>query len=261
MTQSQTILVGPRPTQSRQAGLCTGAPALPGDGVEAACATFFLKTGLAGPGNTDQRATVINAVLDLVAIPRDQVLPLKAQRSYNLHLLVEGWAIRSYMLPDGGRQITDILLPGDVCAWGIVDGDDPSDEVRACSPARVVVLSREAVGEENSPLRRAVDRTRHLEALTLRRRLVSLGRQDARARISHLLAELYQRLHRVGLADGGVFECPMTQEQLADSLGLTSVHVNRMLQALRHDGLITFNSRKVTIQDLARLYEAAGVPE
>jgi CRP-like cAMP-binding protein len=75
------------------------------------------------------------------------------------------------------------------------------------------------------------------------------------------MSELYQRLRPLGLANDGTFECPMTQEQLADALGLTSVHVNRTLQKLRRCGALTLQKRTVVISDFARLNAEAGLAD
>ena len=83
--------------------------------------------------------------------------------------------------------------------------------------------------------------------------LVNFGQRDAVHRIAHLMCELRARLEAVDLADDRSFALPITQEQLGDTLGLTSVHVNRALQKLRRQGLIEFQSGMVTIPDLDQL--------
>jgi CRP-like cAMP-binding protein len=136
---------------------------------------------------------------------------------------------------------------------------DAGTELRACGPARVAVLRKEVLVDRGSrALARCWEWARDAETQSLRHRLVSLGRRDARLRIAHFMSELHDRLRRVGLAHDDAFDCPLTQEQLADVLGLTPVHVNRVLQALRRQGLLRFNRPRITFPDLDRLHAEAG---
>lgn len=227
--------------------------------AENAYAAFFGKTASGVPLDTEQRKAMSEAIVDYVAVGNNQALPRWIGRSDHLLVLVEGWAHRARTLLNGTLQITDILLPGDVFDWNIADVDDPADEIRACGSSCVAALcSRVSVEQGPVALRHALDWCRHDEVQRLRERLVSVGRRDARARIAHLLAELHHRLRRVGLVEGDTFRCPMKQEQLADAVGLTSVHVNRVLRSLSQDGLVTISRPNVVIHDLARLHEEAG---
>jgi CRP-like cAMP-binding protein len=85
--------------------------------------------------------------------------------------------------------------------------------------------------------------------------VLNIGRRDARSRLAHLLCEFAVRLEALGLAPDRGYELPMTQEQLADATGLTSVHVNRVLKSLESEGLITRNRRNISFPDWQRLRE------
>jgi CRP-like cAMP-binding protein len=101
-----------------------------------------------------------------------------------------------------------------------------------------------------------------VDASILSQWVVNVGRRDARMRLAHLLCEVAVRMEQAGLGNRAAFELNVTQTQLADALGLTSVHVNRVLQALRREGLIATRSREVRILDwdrLAALGEFDGV--
>jgi CRP-like cAMP-binding protein len=91
--------------------------------------------------------------------------------------------------------------------------------------------------------------------------VVNVGRRDSRTRIAHLLCELAFRLKKIGAGDGGVFDFPLTQEQIADATGLTAVHTNRTLQALRKDGLIQLSAKSLSVLDWDRLKEVADFDE
>lgn len=88
--------------------------------------------------------------------------------------------------------------------------------------------------------------------------VVSLGRRDAYQRVAHLLCELHYRALTVGLVKDDRFDLPLTQNEIADAAGLTSVHVNRTIQRLRADGLIELSGRVLTIKDVSGLQQAGG---
>jgi CRP-like cAMP-binding protein len=96
-----------------------------------------------------------------------------------------------------------------------------------------------------------------IDGAVQRERILSIGRRSAVARIAHLICELFARLEVVGLTDGDSFALPITQLDLADATGLTSVHVNRMLRQLRHEGMMTFRNGIAEIHDLPRLEQTA----
>jgi CRP-like cAMP-binding protein len=95
------------------------------------------------------------------------------------------------------------------------------------------------------------------EAAILQQHLISIGRRSAIARVAHLLLELGARLKLVGLADDDGYRCPLSQELLGDALGLTKIHVNRMLRELRELGCLTFRNGRVTFGDMAKLVDLA----
>ncbi|MFC0406716.1 Crp/Fnr family transcriptional regulator [Roseomonas elaeocarpi] len=205
---------------------------------------------------------MIEALVEVWSVGSNQSIPVRPRSHAHLHLLVEGWLVRSQTLSDGGRQITDIVLPGDLCGWAAAEFQGTGEDIRACGPTRIAVLRKDVVIERDLfAVWRSWERARDVEARILRSRLVSLGRRNARARTAHLVAELYHRLRRVGLADSGSFRCPLTQGQIADVLGVSPVHINRVLQELRREGLIAFNKQQVMIPDLARLHVAASFDE
>jgi len=88
--------------------------------------------------------------------------------------------------------------------------------------------------------------------------LVNIGRRSALERTAHFILELYDRLKLVGLASGDEFACPLSQNVIADALGLSAIHVNRVLRQLRERGLLTFRDRLITIHDAKALKLLAG---
>jgi CRP-like cAMP-binding protein len=259
MTQTLT-LVQPPLARDSIAAMRAMASAAPRNEATKACDVFFARTAAAGPASDDDHRAIIGSVIQIVSVGRNRPLPVSPIPSTNLQLIVEGWAYRAHTLADGARQITDILLPGDFYSLNVTASFASEHDVRAFEHAQVAVVRSDIVtGSELPSLRRRWEWVRDAEAHRLRSRLISLGRRDARQRVAHFMAEMHDRLRQVGLADDVVFTCPLTQKQLADVLGLTSVHVNRVLQRLRAECVVMFNRSRVVIPDLARLHAAAGL--
>jgi CRP-like cAMP-binding protein len=97
-----------------------------------------------------------------------------------------------------------------------------------------------------------------VDAAVLRAWLVNIAHQKAYQRIAHLMCELHTRLSCLGLVSGSTCAVPLTQEQLGNALGLTSIHVNRMLKRLRNEGLMEFQKRTLTLHNLEELHAVAG---
>lgn len=156
--------------------------------------------------------------------------------------VVSGWACRQRLMPDGRRQIFSLLLPGD--AFGFEPRPALSGVV-ALTALEMVDASavQDAVRRGAAPgLARALAAANTLEEALLLDHAVRLGRLTAVERVAHFLLELQQRLEIAGLGDRQRFPLPLTQEILADALGLSIVHVNRTLQQLRRGGLIELRS-------------------
>ncbi|WP_334656882.1 Crp/Fnr family transcriptional regulator [Sphingomonas panaciterrae] len=185
----------------------------------------------------------------------------EGEKPEHIYIMLDGWAARYKTLPDGGRQITAFLLPGDICDMGAAVLKQADHSVIALTQVTVASVTRASLIEvtrERPSLAQAFWWAGLVDEAVLRTWIVNLGRRDAHARIAHLLCELHARIKRVGQVQDGEFSLPLTQEQLADALGLTSVHVNRTLQRLRTEGLVALRNRRLTILDTERLGEAAG---
>lgn len=179
----------------------------------------------------------------------------------HVHVILEGWAARYKVLPDGSRQIVAFLVPGDFCDLHVTILRRMDHGIVALTPAKVAFVPHKVMEDLpiNRPsLGRALWRATLVDEAVLRSWIVSIGRRDARVRIAHLLCELHARLALVGLAADGEFELPLTQEVIADATGLTPVHVNRMLQQLRAEELIVLESNRLAVPDLAALANVAG---
>jgi CRP-like cAMP-binding protein len=178
----------------------------------------------------------------------------------DVNLILEGFACRYKMIPDGTRQIMAYLVPGDFCDLHVFILEAMDHTIATLSSCTVVKIPRAQILElmERPAIARAFWWAALVDEATLREWLVNIGARPAEHRVAHLLCELLLRLEAVGLTNGDTYELPITQAELADTVGLTSVHVNRVLQRLRGDGLITLKGKHLVIRDVARLKAFSG---
>ena len=176
----------------------------------------------------------------------------------SLPLIVEGWACRYKLLTNGKRQITALLVPGDLCEPFGVMRRCVTYSIGALTPIVLAPVSLDAirgVARDNPRIEAALWWDMLTGSAIEREHVVSLGRRSASERTGHLFCELHLRLAMVGLADDAGYTLPVTQADLGDLLGLSAVHVNRSLQELRRTGLISLRERRLTIRNLAELRE------
>ena len=175
-------------------------------------------------------------------------------------LLVEGIVCRYKDLADGQRQIMELHVAGDFVDLHGFLLKRLDHNIGTMTPVRIALVPHEAlrgITETHPHLGRMLWFSTLLDAAIHREKILSIGRRSAVARIAHILCELLVRLRLVGLADETGYALPLTQADLADVTGLTSVHVNRMLKKLRDDKLLTFRGGRVTIADWEGLQRVA----
>ena len=179
-------------------------------------------------------------------------------------LLLSGFAYRYKITGEGARQIVSIHIPGEFVDLqnSLLTVADHS--VQTLSEAEVAVVPRQALRDlvlANPAIARALWVDTLIDASIFREWVVNVGRRHSRARVAHLLCELCLRLEAAGLSRGRRYELPMTQEQLADAVGLTSVHVNRVLKQLAEEGLIRRDRRSIIIEDWNRMRDTGDFNE
>jgi CRP-like cAMP-binding protein len=175
-------------------------------------------------------------------------------------LLLEGFAARYNLLRKGKRQITALHIPGDFVDLHSFLVKKMDHAVLAITPCTVGGVPHEILYKisENYPhLTRLLGVNLAVDAAIHRHWIVSLGRRSALEHAAHLLCEMFLRLRAVGLTKDDSFKLPLTQAELGDSLGLSTVHVNRVVQELRAKGLITWRGETLVIDDWERLQELA----
>ena len=195
---------------------------------------------------------------------KDAYLLRQGQQPAESTLLLRGFAYRQKLLSDGGRQIIAFLLPGDFADLQPDVLRTADHNVQSLNRSEVAIIPRSALlelSQTRPAVRMAMWIDTLIDASIVREWVVNVGRRDSRARIAHLLCEIATRLKSTGADGGEIFDFPVTQEQLADATGLTAVHTNRMLQALRRDGLIQLTSGSLAILDWHALREAGDFDE
>ncbi|GJE17886.1 Nitrogen fixation regulation protein FixK [Methylobacterium marchantiae] len=175
-------------------------------------------------------------------------------------LITEGIGCRFKQRTNGARQITAYLVPGDTCDLEITllnRLDHTIATLSACKVARISSTALQEIIANHPAVARAMRISALIDESTLREWLVNIGCRSALERIAHLFCELLTRLRAVGLATEDSCDLPMTQHELADTTGMTTVHVNRSLQELRRRGLIELRGKNLKILDWARLKSLA----
>ena len=186
----------------------------------------------------------------------------EGERLEHARLLIAGWACRQRYLSDGRRQIFDFILPGDI--YGLCMRPQAVALCNAVTLTRAIVSNASALGDavlthpDSYPgLTTATLMSASTDEAYLLNQMVRIGRQTAYERVAHLIVELHYRLRSVGLANEGYMPLPLTQEVIADALGLSIVHLNRTLQQLRREGLVEVRGGAARLLDPGKLRNIA----
>jgi CRP-like cAMP-binding protein len=176
-------------------------------------------------------------------------------------VVLEGWAFRYKILPRGTRQILAFLLPGDCCDLHNNMLAEMDHSIQAVTAAKVALISRasmDAMMDAHANIARAMYISQLVDEGTLRSWIVSMGRRSSIERVAHLMCELYLRAAPVPDMEEGNVSLPLSQVILADALGMTPVHINRVLKELRASGAMDIKRRSLVIIDPVRLVQIAG---
>lgn len=188
--------------------------------------------------------------------PAQSVLVKEGERVTHCTLLIDGFACSQKDMRDGGRQILSFHLAGDLVDLSNLLLNQSDHAVQALTPATIARISAHdlrRLSETRPRIAEALWRDTLIEAAIAREWVVNVGRRGAMARIAHLLCEFATRREAAGFGPPERFDLPMTQEQIGDATGLTSVHVNRKLHDLQEIGVIARARRNLHIRDWPRL--------
>ncbi|MBN9144021.1 MULTISPECIES: Crp/Fnr family transcriptional regulator [unclassified Novosphingobium] len=176
-------------------------------------------------------------------------------------IVMEGWAARYKILENGRRQIVGFLLPGDLCIPQAIMTMRLDHSIAAIDDLHCAMVHPEqldAIEQESINIRRALAMDAQISLAIQREWTVNLGARAAPERIGCLICELYLRLKAVGMTEGSGYFCPLTQIDLAEAAGVSTVHVNRVIKQMRRADLIQWREQFIEIPDPLRLAQACG---
>ena len=192
---------------------------------------------------------------------RGSVIIGENERPREMFIVRSGWLHSSTVLGNGSRQIMRFIFHGDILGMPLLAFADSPETITAVTDVSLCPFTRErfaALITDHPRLGALILGLAAAERTALADRLASIGRTSARARVGLLICELFARMRRLGLSNGNAITVPLTQEDIGDATGLTSVHVNRMMRGLVEDGIIERNGSHIRLLDEARLGEQAN---
>ena len=211
--------------------------------------------------STEEEQAIRGLVSQVVDIPQNRTVIRHGEELNQSMMLLSGWLARALDLPSGRRQIAELHVAGDFADLHSFTLKHLDHDVISITRCRIGLVPHERLKEltERFPhLARVYWLMTNIDAAIQREWALSLGRRSAMERMAQLFCELNMRLGLVGLSRNGSFDFPLTQAELGECLGLTSVHVNRTLQELRRRGLVEFQNKRVAIPDVPALERLAA---
>ena len=210
--------------------------------------------------DSEDRAAIMALPFTLRMMERSQFIVRERERATHCCVMLSGYSIRSKLAATGARQIVAIHVKGEAVDLQNSMLEIADHSVQMLTAGKVAMIPRQEISRltmERPNVARAMWIDTLVEGSIFREWIMNVGRRDARTRIAHLLCEFSLRLKLAGLGHENGYELPMTQEQLADATGLTSVHVNRTIRTLEADGLIQRSTpRAIHIGDWRKLSDA-----
>ena len=209
---------------------------------------------------TAREARILDGVpVQVRDVAADQDLIREGDRPIGCMLLMDGLAARYRTLSDGRRQILSFNIAGDFIDLQSLTLTRLDHSVGTLTAARIAVFSESSILDllADPGLARVLWHEAMVDTAISREWIVNVGRRTAYQRVAHVLCELVTRMEAVGLARDGICDLPLTQGELADATGLSTVHVNRVIQELRRENLITLRSRTFSALNWSGLKVAA----
>jgi CRP-like cAMP-binding protein len=208
----------------------------------------------------EEKQAILNLPANVKVFEADTDIVRDGDRPAECCLILDGFTCRYKLLPDGTRQITGFYIPGDIPDLQSLFLHTLDNSLGTFVKTRVALIPHQILRDLFRRYPRIAEifwRDSLIEAAIFREWMVGLGRRSAYQRMAHLLCELQMRLRAVGLAQENGYDLPLTQNEIGDALGLSTVHVNRVLQDLRNDGLVVLRAGALTILDWGGLKSAA----
>jgi CRP-like cAMP-binding protein len=200
----------------------------------------------------EEREALIHLPLLIREVPADHDIVREGDRATESCLVLKGMAFRYKLIATGKRQIMSFHIAGEVPDLQSLHLNTMDHGLAALTPCRLAFIAHEtlkALFEEHPRLASIFWRETLIDSAIFREWVVNVGRRQAPGRMAHLLCELFTRHKAAGLVTDRTFEFPLTQHELGDAMGLSNVHVNRIMQELRSQGLIATPGRQLVILD------------
>ena len=216
------------------------------------------------PLTPDEKAALTAATAAPTAYSAKHDLIREGDRPGPVFVVLEGWVCRYKILPNGSRQVLAYLMPGDSCDLHIGLLAEMDHSIQTITPASVAMVERVQMDElfdRHPGIAKAMYLGQLIDEGTMRAWITSMGRRTSIERVAHLMCELYLRARNIGLTLEPRFSLPLSQAMLADSLGMTPVHLNRVMKELRATGAMTLQRGSLVIEDPDRLINIAGFDE
>ena len=213
------------------------------------------------PLTEEEKSALLNASTSIRRYGAHEDLIQEGAPTEGVKIVLEGLACRYKVLPDGRRQIVAYFVPGDMCDLRVFLLKRMDHSIGTLCPLEAAFMPQESALEltERFPrLTRAFWWSTLVEEAITREWIVNVGHRTAFERMAHLFCEIFLRLQVVGLAHENRCELPLTQTELADTLALSAVHVNRTLMDMRRAHLVTFQAKQLIIHDHQALQSVAG---
>lgn len=213
------------------------------------------------PLGADGRAALKGLPFEIRTYQPHSYMVREGERATTCKLIIDGLAYRHKVTVEGARQIVSLHIAGDFIdlEGSLLPRADHNVQVLStCTMAEVPRAAVEDLIHRHGAVAHAMWVDTLIDASVYREWVVNVGRRDARQAMCHFLCEFGSRLEGAGLAKAHGYELPMTQEQLADTLGITPVHVNRVLRELDHERVVVRHKRFIEVPDWERLRKIAG---
>jgi CRP/FNR family transcriptional regulator, anaerobic regulatory protein len=200
----------------------------------------------------------------LAQVERGGIIRAQGEEVEHVYLLAKGWVTSSILLPEGERQIVRVHLPGDVLGTASVVLETAAETLTAVTTAEVHTITIRDYFRlywEAPRVAAALFLKAQQERVALMDRLTAVGRTSSARRLASLLVHLHDRLGQINQSGDNSFHLPLTQVDLADMLGITPIHMNRVIKTLKSTGFIGLSGSKVTLNDVQRLREFSALPQ
>lgn len=219
------------------------------------------RLSLIDPLSSEQQTVLKECEIPTRSFSRNEDIFVAGDRQSSLYYCRSGWGARYKVLMDGQRQIIDFVLPGSFFGSHVDDDGQHAVSAKALDNLNLAVINDRAIShiaDNNLSILSRIVIALAEEDTRLRERVVSLGRRNAEQRLAHLLLDLDERLAMPNQTPGGeIIHLPIPQQEIADFLGLTSVHVSRTMRAMSNKGLIEYDGNCFAIRRPDELAEIA----